>query len=81
MTEIPRNHSENDTKPALNRREIAVALRQLEIDVDFEDWDGLDDNDVLGSIATLAVMYDFDVEEVLSQVVPLEEFGEDDNEV
>lgn len=72
---------EQSQEPVLNRKEIAVALRNLDIDVDFEDWDGLDDEEVLGNIATLAAMYDFDVEELLGAVTPLEKFGGDSDEV
>jgi hypothetical protein len=53
--------NEVENEPMLDRKRIAV---------DFEDWDGLDDNDMLGSAATLAAMHDLDVEEVLKNVIP-----------
>lgn len=77
MSEIPTNNQEFVSEPKLDRREIAVELRKLGVDVDFEDWDGLDDNDVLGSIGTLALIHDFDVEDVLKTAAPVEEFGEE----
>lgn len=63
---------EMEAEPVLDRKEIAVNLRRLGIDVDFEDWDGLDDNDVLGDIVTLATVHDFDMDEVLESVTPIE---------
>ncbi len=51
----------------LNRKEIAVNLRRLDIDVDFEDWDGLEDDEVLGAVANLAAMYDLDLENLFTE--------------
>lgn len=55
----------------LSRKDIAVKLRQLGVDVDFEDWDGLDDNDVLDIIVTLAMMHNLDLDEILQLTVPI----------
>lgn len=66
-----------EQEPILDRKEIAVSLRHLGIDVDFEDWDGLDDNDVLGAIITLAIAHDFDMEEVVKTITPVEKFAEE----
>lgn len=66
MPESAEHEFERDQQ--LNRREIAVKLRQLDIDVDFEDWDGLDDVDFLGAITMLGTIYDFDPDELLNAV-------------
>ncbi len=67
---------EQEQEAMLDRKQIAVDLRELGIDVDFEDWDGLDDNEVLGNVATLALMYGFDIEEVLKIIAGIEKIGE-----
>lgn len=77
MSEIPTSNQEFVSEPELDRREIAVELRKLGIDVDFEDWDGMDDNDILGSIGMLALMHDFDIEDVLKTTSSVEEFAEE----
>lgn len=74
-------YQSKEQEPVLDRKEIAVNLRRLDIDVDFEDWDGLDDNHVLGAVGTLALMYDFDIEEVLKMVAPVEGFAEESLDV
>lgn len=68
--------NERDEAPSLDRKVIAISLRRLGIDVDFEDWDGLDDSYVRGRVATLAAQYGFDIEAVLTNVAPVEEGGE-----
>ena len=72
MSEVPRS-PERENQPPLDRKEIAVNLRQLGIEVDFEDWDGLDDNDVLGYVAQLGLMHGFDLDEILeASGIPIE---------
>lgn len=70
--QIP-SSKEEDTlnEQFLSRKDIAVKLRQLGVDVDFEDWDGLDDNDVLDIIVTLAMMHNLDLDEILQLTVPI----------
>jgi hypothetical protein len=60
-------------EPTLNRVEIADHLAELGIDVQLGDWEEMDDNDVLGNIATLAMMYDMDIDETMEAIgVPVE---------
>lgn len=59
-------------EPCLDRGEIVRLLQELDIDIELEEFDGQDDNDVLGVIATYAAMYDFNEEDVIKYVVPVE---------
>ena len=68
---------DGELEPSLNRLELVESLKQLGIDVDLNDFDELDDNDLLGVIATLGLEYDFDLEEVLRAVVDVEKVGEE----
>lgn len=59
---------EYDQEPIIDRPSVAIKLRELGVDVDFEDWDGLDDNEVLGMIAMFSSQYDVDMEELFEAV-------------
>ncbi len=70
---LPQDNIESEKgEPRLDRVEIVNRMRELKIDIELEDFEGLDDNDVLGVIGTYAIQYDFDIEEVLRYTVPLE---------
>jgi hypothetical protein len=47
-------------------------LNELGIDVEREELEGEDDNDTIGNITMYATMYDFDIDDVLPQVTPIE---------
>lgn len=57
----------------LDRVKIVRLMQELKIDIELEDFDGLDDTDVLGAIAANAAVFDFDPEEVVRYVTPTEE--------
>jgi len=61
------------TENQLDREAIIEYLQELDVDVDLSDWEGDDDNDILGHIATLALMYDHDVDEIYTALgLPIE---------
>ena len=71
MTEIEPNP---EYEPALDRNALIEGLQGLGVDVQIDDWDGGSDNDVLGHIATLSLMYDLDHEETFAALgIPVDE--------
>lgn len=52
---------------SLNRKEIAIRLRQKSIDVDYEDWDGLSDEDVVERVWSIVfIRGGIDFEEIIT---------------
>lgn len=82
MSEVSPEH-EYDYEPMLDRENILASMQQLGIEIDQEEFEDRDDNEVLGVIAAYAAMYDFDIDDVLCTVAPVDERydKEDDDEV
>ncbi len=64
MSEYSPGSPEFETEPALDRVALVERLQSLGIDVELEDWEDEDDNDILGTLATLAMQYDIDMDEL-----------------
>lgn len=82
VSELPRDHEQN-YEPVLDREKIIENMQVLGIEIDLEEFDDQDDNDVLGTLAIYAAMYDFDIDDILYNVAPVEDRfdKEDDDEV
>jgi hypothetical protein len=61
-------------EPPLDREAIVTHLQEIGIDVEIEDWEGDDDNDILGNIAGLAAEYDLDMTALYAALgIPIED--------
>lgn len=79
MSEIPGNNFEVDDQYPIDRQLVVGRLQEYGIDIELEDLDDKDDADVMGIIVTYATMYDFDMDDILPQVTPIENRTKDDN--
>lgn len=62
---------------ALDRHRLVEKLTELDIDVTLEGFADQDDNEVLATLAMLAQVHDYDIEEILKVVADIEEFGDE----
>lgn len=66
---------EQDYEPAIDRNLVIGRLRELGVQEDLGyllDEDEMDDNVLMGEIVMLADMYDFDMDDVLPETLPIE---------
>lgn len=74
MSEFLSQSKFEQDKPPLDRGEVIDRLLGFGADIEPADLEGMDDNEVLGIIATYAAMLDINEEEVTRYVVPIEDW-------
>lgn len=73
MIEFPVN-PEYQPETTLNVSEIVANMQEIGLDVEVEDFDGLDDNEILGVLASHAVQMDMEIDAFFDAVgVPVAE--------
>jgi len=77
MSEISGEH-ESETARPIDRGLVVGRLQEYGIAIEPGDFDGLDDDDVMGDIVTYAAMLDIDMDDILREVTPIESRKMDD---
>jgi len=73
--------SEMDRGFPLDRELIIGRLQEFGVEIEPEDIEDQDDNELIGTIVTLATMYDFDMDDILPQVTPVDSRTRNDGDV
>jgi len=72
MSEFMPGSPESEPEHSIDRELIVGRLQEYGAEIEPEDLEGLDDNDVMGVLATYATMYDLDLDEILPETLPIE---------
>ena len=78
MPEETTSPEQEPTEAAIDLVLVVGRLQELGVEVELEDFDGLDPNEILSHIASYATMYDIDIDDILPQVTPIESREKDD---
>jgi len=73
--------SETDRELSLDRDLVIGRLQEYGVEIESEDIEDQDDNTLIGTIVTLATMYDFDMDDILPQITPVDSRTRNDGEV
>lgn len=78
MPEDATSPEQEPTEAKIDLRLVVGRLQEYGVEVELEDFEGLDPDEVMGDIVNYATMHDLDMDDILREVTPIESRKMDD---